>query len=82
VPDVANLIPAARAARTALAAAGRRLSPDALADRMRDGHGVSNARAGLLVKILKAEDTVTRFGPATSPPSDDDCGGESPDTAA
>jgi hypothetical protein len=64
VRDVADLIPAARAARAALAASGRRLSRDALADRMRDdGHAVSNARACLLVKILKAEDTVTTLGP-------------------
>jgi hypothetical protein len=80
--DVANLIPAARAARAALTATGRRLSRDALADRMRDdGHGVSNARAGLLVKILKAEDTATPIGPAPSAPDDEDPGG-SPDIAA
>ena len=28
-----------------------------------DGHSVSNGRASLLVKILKAEDTVTALGP-------------------
>jgi hypothetical protein len=62
----------ARAARAALAASGRRLSRDALADRMReDGHAVSNARAGLLVKILKAEDTTTPFGAGTTTPDGD-----------
>ncbi len=57
---VADLLPAARAARVALGAKRRALSRDTLADRMRDdGHGVSNARASLLLKILEAEDTVT-----------------------
>ena len=81
VRDVADLIPAARAARTALAATGRRLSRDALADRMRDdGHAVSNARACLLVKILKAEDAATPFSAGTG--TFDDESGESPDVAA
>jgi hypothetical protein len=80
--DVADLIPPARAARAALTAAGRRLSRDALADRMREyGHGVSNVRASLLLKILKAEDSVAPIGPATSAPESDDPG-ESPDVAA
>jgi hypothetical protein len=39
-----HLIPAARAVRAALANDGRRLSRDALADAIRDGHGVSNER--------------------------------------
>jgi hypothetical protein len=53
---VVDLIPAAWAARAALTASGRTLSRDALADRMRDdGHGVSNARASLLLKILRSE---------------------------
>jgi hypothetical protein len=70
---VADLIPAARAARVALAASGRVLSRDALADRMRDdGHGVSNARRSLLVKILKAEDGVTPFGPVPARTTGDD----------
>lgn len=64
IRTVADLIPAARAARTALAADGRSLSRDALADRMRDdGHGVSNARASLLVKILRAEAGVATLEP-------------------
>jgi hypothetical protein len=59
---VASLIPAARAARAALANSGRSLSRDALAEAMRDGgHGVSNARASLLLKILKAELDATPF---------------------
>jgi hypothetical protein len=58
--DVAHLIPAARAARAALSASGRTLSRDRLADRMReDGRGVSNARASLLLRVLKAEQHVT-----------------------
>jgi hypothetical protein len=62
IRTVAHLIPAARAARTALANSGRSLSRDGLADAMRDdGHGVSNARASLLLKILKAEEAVTPF---------------------
>ena len=48
-----------------MAASGRSLSRDRLADRMReDGHGVSNARACLLVKILRAEQQVTPLAPA------------------
>jgi hypothetical protein len=66
--DVAHLIPAARAARDALTANGHTLSRDRLADRMReDGYGVSNARAGLLVQILKAETHVTQLGSSQSP---------------
>jgi hypothetical protein len=69
---VANLIPAARAARTALAADGRSLSRDALADRMRDdGHGVSNARASLLVKILRAEEGLATLEPGRAVASGD-----------
>ncbi|MDW5324261.1 DUF2637 domain-containing protein [Plantactinospora sp. KLBMP9567] len=56
VRPVAHLLPAARAARAMLATKGRSLSRDALADVMRDdGHGVSNERASLLLKILRAE---------------------------
>lgn len=63
--DVAHLIPAARAARNALAASGHTLSRDRLANRMRhDGHGVSNERGSLLLKILKAEANVTQLDPA------------------
>jgi len=62
-------VPAARAARATLAADGRSLSRDNLADAMRDdGHGVSNERASLLLKILKAEQDVTTIGPATVRP--------------
>jgi hypothetical protein len=65
VGDVADLIPAARAARVALTGAGRRLTRDALADRMRDaGHGLSNARACLLVRVLRAEEAVATLDPA------------------
>ncbi|PZG21153.1 hypothetical protein C1I95_08020 [Micromonospora craterilacus] len=57
---VAHLLPAARSALATLAGSGRSLSRDALADAMRDnGHGVSNARASLLVKILKAEQDIS-----------------------
>jgi hypothetical protein len=67
VRDVARLIPAARAARDALAASGHTLSRDRLADRMRDdGHGVSNARASLLLRIPRAEENVTPIEPAAS----------------
>ncbi|MFI7214665.1 DUF2637 domain-containing protein [Micromonospora maritima] len=53
---VVQLLAAARAAHAALARDGRSLSRDALADAMRDdGHGVSNARVSLLLKILRAE---------------------------
>jgi hypothetical protein len=55
---VADLIPAAQAARAALTAGGRSLSRDALADRMRqDGWALSNARASLLLKIFKQSRT-------------------------
>ena len=64
IRTVAHLIPAARAARAALARDGRSLSRDALADAMReDGTGVSNERASLLLKILKAEAGVTPIAP-------------------
>jgi uncharacterized protein DUF2637 len=69
IRDVADLIPTARAGRDALAASGHTLSRDRLADRMRDRHGVSNARAGLLVKILKAEDRATRLDRSPIDPS-------------
>lgn len=60
---VAHLIPAARTARATLARDGRPLSRDNLADAMReDGNAVSNARASLLIKILKAELGVTTIG--------------------
>jgi hypothetical protein len=60
---VAHLIPAARVARRGLARDGRSLSRDALANAMReDGHGVSNERASLLLKVLKAEEKVTSIG--------------------
>jgi hypothetical protein len=65
VHTVAHLIPAARAARATLAATGVSLSLDHLAGVMRDeGHGVSNERASLLLKILKAEQDVTPIAPA------------------
>ncbi|MEV5693009.1 DUF2637 domain-containing protein [Micromonospora globbae] len=66
IRTVVHLIPAARAARASLATKGRSLSRDNLADAMRDdGHGVSNARASLLLKILKAEHDVTTIGPVS-----------------
>jgi len=69
IGTVARLIPAARAARAMLASDGRSLSRDNLADAMRDdGHGVSNERASLLLKILKAEQDVPAIGPASVRP--------------
>jgi hypothetical protein len=66
---VAHLIPAARAARATLAREGRSLSRDNLADAMRDdGHGVSNERASLLLKIAKAEQDVTQIGTTAARP--------------
>lgn len=61
---VAHLLPAARAAQASLASKGLALSRDTLADAMRsDGHGVSNHRASLLVKILRTDrDTGTFLG--------------------
>lgn len=65
--EVAHLIPAARAARAVLAREGRSLSLDGLADAMRDeGHGVSNARASLLLKMLREEGDATSRGAATA----------------
>jgi hypothetical protein len=71
IRTVAHLIPAARTARASLARDGRSLSRDALANAMRDdGHGVSNERASLLLKILKAEEGITRVQPgATAAPA-------------
>lgn len=66
VDVVARLIPAARAARSLLVSDGRSLSRDNLADAMRDdGHGVSNERASLLLKILKTEHDVTTIDRAS-----------------
>jgi hypothetical protein len=56
---VADLIPAARSVRAALVKDGRSFTRDALANALRDdGHEVSNARASLVLKILKAEDVT------------------------
>jgi Protein of unknown function (DUF2637) len=73
IRTVAHLISAARAARATLADAGRSLSRDNLADAMRDdGHGVSNARASLLLKILKAElDVIPISSPSGQPHSEE-----------
>lgn len=69
VRTVADLIPAARAARATLAETGLSLSRDHLADVMRDaGHGVSNERVSFLLKILKAEQEVTTIGAGTVAP--------------
>ncbi|MDG4797192.1 DUF2637 domain-containing protein [Micromonospora sp. WMMD1082] len=63
VRPVAHLLPAARAARAALAATGRPLSRDRLVDAMRDnGLGVSNERASLLLKALRAEQVPLTSG--------------------
>jgi hypothetical protein len=70
---VADLIPAAQAVRAALTADGRSLSRDALADRLRkDGWALSNARASLLLKMLKAEENVTLLGSVPAIPADSD----------
>ncbi|MDG4749938.1 DUF2637 domain-containing protein [Micromonospora sp. WMMD718] len=67
--SVAHLLPAARAARAALANSGRSLSRDRLADAMRDdGYGVSNERASLLLRILRAEQDAGRLAGATRIP--------------
>ena len=73
VRTVAHLVPAARAARATLASDGRSLSRDNLADAMRDdGHGVSNERASLLLKVLKAEQDMPAIGgPASARPHPD-----------
>ncbi len=64
VRAVAQLIPAARAARATLTGNGRAVSRDALASAMREGgHVVSNAHAGLLLKILKTGDDATATAP-------------------
>lgn len=73
VSAVAHLVPAARAARGMLARDGRSLSRDNLAAAMRDdGHAVSNGRASLLLKILKAESGEATIVPVPLPanPSD------------
>jgi hypothetical protein len=55
-PAVADLIPVARAARATLAQNGISLTRDSLAQTLRaNGHGLSNARASLLTKILRAD---------------------------
>jgi hypothetical protein len=53
-PDVAMLIPAARAAAAALVAQRRRVTVASLGDVLRaDGYGVSQARASALFAVLK-----------------------------
>ncbi|MDG4768540.1 DUF2637 domain-containing protein [Solwaraspora sp. WMMD406] len=62
---VAHLLPDARAAYTALTIKGRAVSRDKLAEAMRDdGHGVSNERASLLLRIIRAEQEVSVTSPA------------------
>jgi hypothetical protein len=64
-----------------LATEGRSLSRDALADAMRDdGHGVSNARASLLLKILKADNSAL-FDASTAAAGDGESAGRA-DVAA
>lgn len=65
-----GLIPAARAARAAPVRDRRSLSRDSLPTRCATtANGVSNSRASLLLKILKAESDVTVVGPAAVPSS-------------
>ncbi|WP_328467275.1 DUF2637 domain-containing protein [Actinoplanes sp. NBC_00393] len=62
--DLADLIPAARAACTTLAINGRTLSRDNLADALRDeGNSVSNERVSRLLRMLKGEQGGTATGP-------------------
>lgn len=61
---MAQLLAVARAAHATLERNGQRLSRDALADAMRDdGHGVSNARVSLLLRILRAEQAALPASP-------------------
>ncbi|MFV2084987.1 DUF2637 domain-containing protein [Micromonospora sp. LOL_021] len=80
---VAHLLPAARTAHETLTATGRSLSRDRLADTMRNnGHGVSNERASLLLRILKTE--AKPDAPVPAPDDDDtmtDTPAATPDTA-
>ena len=55
IADVAHLLPAATAAHGMLARQGRPLTHKALTQRLRaDGQPISNARAAILMKILKS----------------------------
>ena len=59
LPGIANLLPAARAARDSLHRDGHRLTRDALAARMREnGCPVRNARMTPLLQALRNESTV------------------------
>jgi hypothetical protein len=54
--DVADLLPAVRAALSALTSQGRNLTRAAMTERLRAaGHTVSNVRASVLVKILSVD---------------------------
>jgi hypothetical protein len=56
VPDVADLLPAARAARDGLLRDGRPVTRDALAARLRaNGQPVRNARLTALLRALRTE---------------------------
>ncbi len=80
---VAGLTPAARAARAALATQGRPLSRNALADRMRnDGHAVSNARASLLLRIIRADEASSPVARSADVTRTGELGDEPPGTAA
>jgi hypothetical protein len=56
--DLAEILPAARAARDDLVREGRGVSRDALAARLRqNGHAIRNTRVSELIALLKAEST-------------------------
>lgn len=66
---MAELLPAARQARDALVAQGQPLTRPALTEHLRaTGHPVSNARASVLVKVLRSDSDYRANGrsPATS----------------
>jgi hypothetical protein len=70
--DVADLLPAVRAAFSALTSQGRNLTRAALTERLRAaGHTVSNVRASVLVKILSVD---LSYGPRRSNASSADPG--------
>ncbi len=66
-PGIADLLPAARAARDDLHSAGELLTRDALAARLRQtGHPIRNSRLTELLHELRSEETT----PPSAPPTD------------
>jgi ribosomal protein L12E/L44/L45/RPP1/RPP2 len=69
-PELAALLPAARAAREALRRAGRNLTRDSLAAHLRrDGHTIRTSRVSALLNLLRNDEPATVNGRRGSSPT-------------